>query len=54
MVAATAAMENQVLTITSSQPMKYATTYFVRVGVRVNDSFKKYNYTTIKTLNVPN
>lgn len=53
-VAATAAMENQVLTISSSQPMKYATTYFIRIGVRVNDAFKKYNYTTVKTVQIPN
>lgn len=38
--------------VTSSAPMKYATTYYVRVGVRVNDSFKKYNYTTIGTVTV--
>ncbi|MXV17236.1 DUF3823 domain-containing protein [Hufsiella ginkgonis] len=52
-VTATAAMENQVLTITSSQPMKYATTFYLRVGVRVNDSFKKYNYTPVKSIVIP-
>ena len=46
-------MEGQNLTISSSVPMKYSTTYYVRVGVRVNDTYKKYNYTTIKTVNVP-
>lgn len=40
------------VTITSTAPVKYATTYYVRVGVRVNDSFKKYNYTTISTITV--
>jgi len=45
--------ENMPITITSTAPMKYATTYWVRVGVRVNDSYKKYNYTTIKTVTVP-
>ncbi|WP_162946614.1 DUF3823 domain-containing protein [Chitinophaga barathri] len=38
--------------IKSTAPMKYATTYYIRVGVRVNDSFKKYNYTTISTVTV--
>ncbi|MCF0070177.1 DUF3823 domain-containing protein [Dyadobacter sp. CY261] len=45
--------EGQNITISSSVPMKYSTTYFVRVGVRVNDTYKKYNYTTIKTVQVP-
>ncbi len=45
---------NDTFTITSLQPMKYATTYFVRIGARVNDTYKKYNYTTIKTVTVPN
>lgn len=43
----------QPITITSSVPMKYSTTYYVRVGVRVNDTYKKYNYTTIRTIKVP-
>ncbi|MRG47534.1 DUF3823 domain-containing protein [Chitinophaga sp. SYP-B3965] len=51
-VTATAVMEGQTLTITSTAAMKYATTYYVRVGVRVNDSFKKYNYTPVKTVNI--
>jgi len=46
-------MENVNITITSTAPMKYSTTYWVRVGVRVNDSYKKYNYTTIKTVAIP-
>lgn len=52
-VAASNLMENQELTITSKTAMKYSTTYYVRVGVRVGDSFKKYNYTDIKTVVVP-
>ncbi len=44
--------EGQELTIATVAPMKYETTYYVRIGVRVNDSYKKYNYTTIKTINV--
>lgn len=45
--------EGQNITISSSVAMKYSTTYYVRVGVRVNDTYKKYNYTTIKTVKVP-
>lgn len=45
--------EGAALSITSQNPMKYATTYYVRVGVRVNDSFKKYNYTSVKTVQIP-
>ncbi|MBT1688963.1 DUF3823 domain-containing protein [Dawidia soli] len=45
--------ESTDITIMSAQPMKYATTFFVRVGVRVNDSFKKYNYTDVRTVAVP-
>ncbi|GGM93559.1 hypothetical protein GCM10010967_28400 [Dyadobacter beijingensis] len=52
-VPVTAAREGENITITSSVPMKYSTTYYVRVGVRVNDTYKKYNYTTIKTVQVP-
>jgi hypothetical protein len=49
----TSSMENQVITITSSQPMKYSTIFYLRVGARVNDSFKKYNYTTVKSIVIP-
>jgi hypothetical protein len=51
--AVTNAQEAQDITIVSNSPMKYATTFYVRVGVRVNDSFKKYNYTDIKTVVAP-
>lgn len=52
-VTATNQMENQELSITTKTAVKYATTYYIRVGVRVNDSFKKYNYTDVKTVVVP-
>lgn len=45
--------ESTDLTVTSTAAMKYSTTFYVRVGVRVNDSFKKYNYTDVKTVAVP-
>ncbi|PRD48882.1 DUF3823 domain-containing protein [Sphingobacterium haloxyli] len=47
------AAEGTSLSITSQNPMKYATTYYVRVGVRVDDSFKKYNYSSVKTVQIP-
>lgn len=49
-VTATNVMEGQELTITTKTAVKYLTTYYVRVGVRVSDSFKKYNYTDVKTV----
>lgn len=52
-VTATNAMEGVEQTITTKIGMKYSTTYYVRVGVRVSDSFKKYNYTDIKTVVIP-
>ncbi len=45
--------ENTEITVTTNSAMKYATTYYVRVGMRVNDAFKKYNYTTVKTVTAP-
>lgn len=45
--------ENTEITLTTNSPMKYSTTYYIRVGMRVNDTFKKYNYTTVKTVTVP-
>jgi hypothetical protein len=45
--------EGQEITITSKTAMKYSTIYYVRIGVRVSDSFKKYNYTDIKAVTVP-
>lgn len=52
-VPVTVEKEGQQITIASSVAMKYSTIYYVRVGVRVNDAYKKYNYTTIKTVKVP-
>lgn len=52
-VATTNMMENQELSITTKTAVKYSTTYYIRVGVRVSDSFKKYNYTDVKTVVVP-
>lgn len=52
-VAVTNDKENTEITITSIQPMKYATTYYLRVGVKVNDTYRKYNYTPVKTVTVP-
>jgi len=53
LVAVTNDKEGTNLTITSLQPMKYETKYFIRVGVRVSDTYRKYNYTSIKTVSVP-
>lgn len=46
--------ENKSITITSIQPMKYAATYYLRIGARVNDTYKKYNYSSIKTIEIQN
>lgn len=51
-VKATNGMEGQTLTITSKTPMRFSRDYYVRVGVRVNDANKKYNYTDIKVVKV--
>ncbi len=51
-VSATNAMEGQTLTITSKTAMRFSRDYYVRVGVRVNDANKKYNYTDIKVVSV--
>ncbi len=45
-------MEDQEIMIVSNTSMKYSTTYYVRVGVRVSDDYKKYNYTDIKTITI--
>lgn len=51
-VQATNDMEGQTLTITSKTAMRFSRDYYVRVGVRVNDANKKYNYTDIKEVKV--
>lgn len=40
--------ENQTIELVSKTPMKFSRDYYVRIGVRVNDSNKKYNYTNIQ------
>lgn len=52
-ISANNTMENQEITVVSKTTMKYSTTYYIRVGVRVSDSFKKYNYTDIKAITIP-
>lgn len=44
--------EDAEITIVSKTPMKFSRQYYVRVGVRVKDSNKKYNYTTIEAVQV--
>lgn len=46
--------ENREITLRTSREVKYTNTrYYVRVGVRCNDQYQKYNYTTIVTVDVP-
>ena len=53
-VAVTNAQEGQTINFITSRAVKYThATYYVRVGVCCNDSYKKYNYTDIKTVVVP-
>jgi len=52
-VAVTNDKENTNITITSVQPMKYETTYYIRIGIKVNDTYRKYNYSSVKTVTVP-
>lgn len=35
-------------------PVTHGYIYFVRMGARVDDMYKKYNYTEIKTIEIPN
>ncbi len=44
------------ITITTTKPLgstQGARTYYVRVGARVNDSQKRYNYTEVKAVTIP-
>lgn len=51
--AITNADEGTVIEFKSSKPMKYTNaTYYVRVGISCADSFKKYNYTDVKSVTV--
>lgn len=46
--------EGQTIHLITSREVKYVgTTYYVRVGINCKDSYKKYNYTDIKTVIVP-
>ena len=49
----TNAQEGTTITLTSSALKYTGDTYYVRVGVCCNDSYKKYNYTDIKQVKVP-
>jgi len=53
-VAVTNSQEGQTLTFTTTRAVKYTnTTYYVRIGVCCSDTYKKYNYTDVKTVVVP-
>jgi len=46
--------EGTVIDFKTSMAVKYTnTTYWVRVGICCDDTYKKYNYTDIKTVKVP-
>lgn len=49
----TNAQENTTIVLKSKQLKYYKTDVYVRVGVCCNDTYKKYNYTTIIKLHVP-
>jgi hypothetical protein len=44
--------EGQVITISTRAPLKRAVRHWVRIGVRCNDSYSKYNYTDIRTVDI--
>lgn len=48
----TADEEGTVIELSSKIPIKYSMTYWVRIGARVNDTYQKYNFTDIKTIDV--
>jgi hypothetical protein len=53
-VAITNNQEGQVISFMTSRAVKYQhATYYVRIGVCCSDTYKKYNYTDIKTVIVP-
>jgi len=53
-VTVTNSQEGQTLSFKTSRAVKYLhTTYYVRVGICCSDTYKKYNYTTVKTVVVP-
>jgi hypothetical protein len=52
-ISITNAQENTTIVLKSKQLKYYDTDVFVRVGVCCNDTYKKYNYTTIVKLHIP-
>jgi hypothetical protein len=53
-VTVTNAQEGQTIVLKTSRKVKYTgADYYVRVGVCCNDTYKKYNYTTIVKVHVP-
>ena len=53
-VTVTNSQEGQTLTFKTSCAVKYFhTSYYVRVGICCSDTYKKYNYTDIKKVDVP-
>lgn len=48
----TAADEGKEIELSSKIAIKYAMKYWVRIGVRCNDKYKKYIFTDIKTIDV--
>ncbi|NDV81771.1 DUF3823 domain-containing protein [Bacteroides sp. 51] len=48
----TAAMEGQEIELTSKLAIKYSMKYWVRIGARCKDTYQKYNFTDIKTIDV--
>ncbi len=47
-------MENTIIEFKTTRAVKYTDmTYYVRVGFCCSDTYKKYNYTDIKTVKVP-
>jgi hypothetical protein len=53
-VTVTNSQEGQTLSFKTSRAVKYLhTSYYVRVGICCSDTYKKYNYTNIKQVDVP-
>ncbi len=49
-------LEGEEISITTVKPLgsdKGARTYYIRVGARVNDSSKRYNYTSVRSVTIP-
>jgi len=53
-ISVTNSQEGQTLNFKTSRAVKYLhTIYYVRVGICCSDTYKKYNYTDVKTVVVP-